>query len=362
MICCEKCFRDSELISIIKSLNQIGDCEVCHKKGVFTYDTELDDNLVDNFIELLSIYTPVSSLPDNFPREKLSQLKYVLFEKWNIFNVGSEKIYNIVKHICSEKYVESPELFDTPVGILESNDNNYLEAHSILKTHEWEDFVREIRTQNRFHTKFINTEALKQLISYIEKPFNKGEILYRARISEEAGFPIGEMGAPPSEKASAGRVNPIGINYLYLANDHRTTLNEVRAGVYDYVTIGDFELKEDIMIIDFMLLDKVSPFTGNALQLAVNMEHLKKISNEIAKPLRRTDGPLDYLPTQYIADFIKSIKYDNGKSYDGIKYKSTLYEHGYNIAVFDESLFECKNVRVYDVNSIEYRYNPVNEQ
>ena len=362
MICCEKCFRDSEIKGIIRSLNNIGHCEVCNGKDVYIYDTESNDNLVDSFNELLGIYTPVTSLPREFPREKLSLLKDVLYDKWNIFNIDSEKIYTVTKNICSEKYEESPELFDFPIGILEISDENYLKSNSILKTHEWEDFVDEIKTKNRFHTKYINTEVLEKLCSYIERPLSKGRRLYRARISEESGFPSDKMGAPPPGKASAGRVNPLGINYLYLADDRVTTLNEVRAGAYDYVTIGEFILKEDITIIDFTLLEQISPFTGDALQLAINMDHLKKISNEIAKPLRRSDGSLDYLPTQYIADFIKSVKYDDGKSYEGIKYKSTLYQEGYNIAVFDESLFDWVEVCVYDVKGIEYRYNSVGDR
>lgn len=160
--------------------------------------------------------------------------------------------------------------FDYPIGILEINEEDYLESNSILKIHEWEDFVEEIKTKNRFHTKYINTEVLEILCSYIERPLKKGTKLYRARISEESGFSADKMGAPLPGKASAGRVNPLGINYLYLADDRITTLNEVRAGAYDYVSVGEFILKEDITIVDFTLLEKISPFTGvGTTQLAM---------------------------------------------------------------------------------------------
>lgn len=361
MICCDKCFKDLEIKGIIKSLDNIGDCEICNSKNVYIYDTEVNDNLVNSFNELLGIYTPKNSLPTDFPREKLSLLKDILYDKWNIFNVESEKIYTLIKNICKEKYEESPELFDSPIGILELNDKKYLESNSIIKTHKWGNFVEEIKTKNRFHTNYINTKVLKVFLSNIERTLKKGTKLYRARISEESGFPPNKMGAPEPGKASAGRLNPLGINYLYLSDERITTLNEVRAGAYDFVTVGEFILKSDITIIDFTLLDKISPFSDvEIIQLATNMEHLKKISYEISKPLRRNDDQLDYLPTQYIADFIKNIKYENGKSYEGIKYKSTLYEGGYNVAVFDENLFKCIHVNVYDIKGVDYKANLIN--
>ena len=44
--------------------------------------------------------------------------------------------------------------------------------------------------------------------------------------------------------------------------------------------------------------------------------------------MRRSDRPLDYIPTQYITDFIQSIMHDNKNEYDGIEYHSTLYTEG----------------------------------
>jgi len=74
------------------------------------------------------------------------------------------------------------------------------------------------------------------------------------------------------------------------------------------------------------------------------------IGREIAKPLRN-DNLLDYLPTQYVSEYIKS------KGYEGIEYRSTLDKDGINIAVFDQELFKCINTTVYIVNGIKYKYN-----
>ncbi|QAS51824.1 RES family NAD+ phosphorylase [Halobacillus litoralis] len=350
MICCAKCFEDSEIKAIIKGINNRGDCDTCGKMNGYIYDTEENDELVDNFNELLEIYEPVSNLPGDFPKEKTYLLKDDLNDRWRIFNIEKEKIYTLVRNICHEKYEEAPELFDEPISITSLSQIEYLEENSILKTHEWENFVNEIKNVNRFHTNFINTSVLDVFCDYVKTPYREGEVFYRARIStEEDGYETSDMGAPPQGKATDGRANPMGISCLYLSNDFDTTLHEIRAGTHDFITIGEFRLKEDIEVIDFVALDKISPFSGiGPEQHAVNKTHLKKISHEIAKPLRRSDGPLDYLPTQYITDYLKS------KGHQGIKYKSTMNPKGYNVAIFNPDLFECNKVSVLDVTGMTY--------
>ncbi|MBM7599918.1 hypothetical protein JOC34_002309 [Virgibacillus halotolerans] len=343
-----------EIKAIIKSLNVTGDCKTCNGKNVYIYDTTIHGQLVDVFNELLEVYLPTNHLPDDYPREKMNLLKDELYEKWGIFNIDKEKIYTLITNICYEKYNEYPEIFDSPISIMKLNDNEYLQGNSITKTHSWEHFVKEIQTNNRFHTDYINTNVLDMFCGNVKKTYKGGTILYRARISTEDGFTISEMGAPPSNKASDGRANPLGISCLYLASDRETTLHEIKAGAYDYVTIGEFELQEDIDVIDFIALDKIGPFSGIDMTLhAINKENTQKIGNEIAKPLRRNDGPLDYLPTQYITDFIKS------KGYKGIKYKSTMNKDGYNLAIFNPGLFQCRDICVYDVRGIKYDSVPL---
>lgn len=82
--------------------------------------------------------------------------------------------------------------------------------------------------------------------------------------------------------------------------------------------------------------------------LSANTKIFRDIANEIAKPLRRNDSALAYLPTQFITEFIKS----NG--YAGVAYTSTMRTEGINVAVFDESIFECVAVHTVEINNISY--------
>jgi hypothetical protein len=158
-------------------------------------------------------------LPTGFPPDQLKFLKDELLENWDIFNLSSEKIDILIKSICRAKYTEEPELFEQKIGIIEKCDKEYLQNYSILGEFSWEDFAKSIKTENRFHSKHLNITLLFDYLDYLKKPYKKDTIFYRARISDKNGFPSNKMAAPPKGDASAGRVNPEGVSYLYLGND-----------------------------------------------------------------------------------------------------------------------------------------------
>lgn len=355
MYCCERCFKDPEIKAIIRGGGQKGSCDFCKGENVFVCDLEKDEYLKDSFESLLDVYTPVSDIGEAYPREKSDLLKNILHSQWNIFHLAPENIYRFLRALFPEKYQEQPELFDSPVGIAGSVRTEYLREYSILGTHQWEDFVREIKEENRFHTEIIQKEILKGMLRIICKPYKAGHIFYRARIwNDRKGFDRDHMGAPPAAKASPGRANPEGISCLYLANSIDTTLHETRAGVNDYATVGTFRLREDIEVVNLAAIDKISPFQEiDCGLLAINLPHLRKIGDEISKPLRRYDSHLDYLPTQYVSDYIKRA------GFAGIEYKSTMCREGVNFAIFDESLLECIETKSYDIEALTYGYVPM---
>lgn len=362
MILCNKCFSDSEIKPIIESLDHKGCCQICGSSDVYIYDTETNFEFREDFDEFLSIFTPAKLLPSEFPRAEIRLLKDELLANWNIFHkLNATQVYNIITNICSEKYQETPELFDNPVGISELYNPEYLYEHSLLRTNSWEKFVTSLKKQNRFHTNLINLEILERFCSYIRKPYKKGTIFYRGRISSQTGFCAAEMGAPPHEKASAGRANALGVSCLYIANDIDTTIHEVRAGAFDYISVGKFELQDDIIVLDLKSIDKISPFTEELdyLEHAINREHLNKINLEMGKALRRSDSVLDYVPTQYISDFIKSIEHNGQAEFAGLEYNSTLNQDGYNLAIFYPDLFKCIGVETYRIKDLTYRKEKV---
>lgn len=280
-----------------------------------------------------------------------------LKDRWNIFaKIPRTKVYEILKSVCGETYSNIPKLFDGMIGIPELYDSEYLRTHALLKNNDWDFFVTEIKTQNRYHSKLINFDILEKYCSFIRKTYKTGDLFYRARISDRSGYSINEMSAPPAGKSSEGRANAKGITCLYVASDVDTTLHEVRTGVFDFVSVGTFRLKEDIAVVNLRAITDISPFVEglNYLDHAINKQYLEKLNTEMSKSLRRSNSTLDYVPTQYIVDFIKSIEHNDKQEYDGIEYNSTTNPGGYNLAIFNPELFECITVNVYDIEKLQY--------
>jgi len=373
MIFCENCFIDSEIIARIKYNSEEdlpknpekGNCPICKNENVYLYDTDSRTGLNDIFDSLLDLYMTDEELPIDFPDHEKRFLCESLRRDWNLFNeiLTNTDIKSIIENVSAEYCKNKPDILNKKVGILGKMNSSFVSAHALVKTKNWNDFVKDIKTKNRFHTNSVNEEVLKKYCSYLEKGYKKGYKFYRGRISKtNSGINIKEMGAPSSDLAKAGRANAEGISHLYLANDIKTTIHEVRAGAYDIITVGTFELKKDIMIVDFQRFNKISPFTDeiDLLEYAINVEHLRKMNKEMSKTLRRDDSPLDYIPTQFIADYIKSFQNDNFKLiYHGIEYQSTMNKDGSNLVAFYPEDFECMSVETVSVADIQYNYNPV---
>ena len=191
-------------------------------------------------------------------------------------------------------------------------------------------------------------------MSVATKRFLKGTKFFRARIADgKEGFKPNEMFAPPVDLRRAGRINPEGIGVLYLASDKITALTEARASVYDFVSVGEFCAKKDLRIVDLSSISKMSPFLyqGDIEQFFVNRKVFQEMALEIAKPLRRNDSVLEYLPTQYISEFVKS------QGYDGVAYESTLHRGGYNVAIYDELFLDCLDVNTVEVKQVKYEFD-----
>ena len=366
MIFCENCFKDIQIKSIIKSLNKKGTCPICKKKQTYLYDTSSDTSLQGLLDDLLLIYVPASKLPDTYPRSELHMVSDELKNEWNMFSKDllSHDIYDIIKSISSNLFSEEPKLFEEPVGIPQKNDKEYLKKHSILRGYTWEQFVEVIKFDNRFHTNIINKDLLETYLSYLRKDYLKDTIMFRGRLlKKDVIYTPKDMGAPPASYSKEGRANSVGIQRLYLADSIETCIHEIRAGAFDSLAIGKFKLTRDIAVIDFKKINDFSPFNEefDFLEYFINKPILSKIDKEMAKTVRSNDNNLDYIPTQYLCDFIKTLKYSNESTYDGVEYSSTLNQSGYNLAIFNPSIFKCTKVDRYDINQLNYTYTRIHK-
>lgn len=217
---------------------------------------------------------------------------------------------------------------------------------------EWDLFATEIKSNNRYFLgKSIDLELLKDLFRIHTKVYKEGKLFYRGRTSDHQGFELDEMGKPPAKSSVSGRANPIGIPYLYVSTNKETVIYESRATHLDFITIAEFRLKENLKVVRLRQIENLSPFAleDKLEDYLKYQKYLKRLEIELSKPLRRHDQKLEYLPSQYLCEYVKSL------GYDAIEYGSSLYEDGINVAVFNDGKLEARKAEVHEVISVDLK-------
>lgn len=225
---------------------------------------------------------------------------------------------------------------------------------SLQDTSTFSVLIKELRFKNRFILSNDHSIFLDKYIEYARHSktlkFTKGNKFYRARINalekKYECFPLKQMGAPPAHEASHGRVNPVGIPYLYLASNIDTAVSEVRPWIGCKITVAEFALKKGISVVNFS--NKVSRNALKDEQCEVKEGIWRDwISYLFSMPFDPRDD-IAYIPTQYISERFKK------EGFDGIIYDSALYEDedSYNLCLFDVSAAKPLKRSKVTVNSM----------
>ena len=273
MNCCANCFSDEQIKKIIVDNGHIGDCDFCGEKQVPVCSVDEATDISDLISDVLSVYEE---------NERGRPLFSAIIEDWNIFRKDLPSSAKLIEAFCSTIYDDSSANYNVSVEIPRAQ----LEEYGIFSGHTWGEFSNAIKRKNRFHNNYFKADRFSPFLGYSIRKYPKGTKLYRARICNDIkGFEKSEMGAPPAHLRKAGRVNPEGIGVLYLTSDEQTALSEVRAGTFDYVTIGTFQLKKEIRVVNISELNKISPvlYSSNIESLSANTKIFRDIANEIAK-------------------------------------------------------------------------------
>lgn len=167
--------------------------------------------------------------------------------------------------------------------------------------------------------------------------------LFRSRImppeqqTDTEPFGVTEMGAPPRELASAGRLNPEGVSFLYSALEENTAVAEVRPWIMARLSVAKFLTTESIDVLDL---------TGTRVDFDLPPS-VRFAAYMISRPVHRDDASA-YLGTQYLAQGLRS------KGVKGLLYSSLLNPGGANLALFAEHRLTGVSVALHEVRSVTY--------
>lgn len=244
----------------------------------------------------------------------------------------------------------------------------------------WDNFKSEILFNNRFILKHEVLDYIKHFAEKNKIYIEKDKILYRARIftndssyiryinkdfnsekgsdrytqlrnqfykqniqsrSESGFWGYGEKESfvpPNNDRVSNGRVNPAFIKYLYTSENPYTAMVEVRPYLGSKVSIAEIKVDDTVCITDF---SRFYNFENDFESLLIF-----QIISDFSKP---SDSDIKhYLPTQYVAEFIKSL------GFHGIRFNSSLHRSGKNITFFKYD--KCKPIssKLYEIKDICY--------
>ncbi|MGG1960184.1 hypothetical protein ABFY43_03390 [Bacillus pumilus] len=118
-------------------------------------------------------------------------------------------------------------------------------------------------------------------------------------------------------------------------------------------TIGDFKLRKNILSMDFSYSSQMSLFKViNSEQIETAMSEIaffNNLSDEMSKPISPNESYLEYIPTQFITEVIKSV------GYEGMVFNSSLSD-GLNVVLFSQECIEIVRTDLYTVHRTNFDF------
>ncbi|OPX56187.1 RES domain-containing protein [Oceanospirillum multiglobuliferum] len=331
--CCPECFGDRFLRDgVFPTLEpKEGTCDYCGTDNTFLVAPA---SLAIYFELLVNVYEPS---PDG------KTLVEWMKDDWLIFSHHR-------MDIAHAKELLSDILNDGEIVRRTFEPSTRYSSDALLK---WDRLRDEMMYTNRwFLDVTIDQDNLEDLLDMLiakELPLR----WYRARIqSEGRAFKIDEMGAPPKRRSSNGRANPAGIPYLYLGSIPETAVAEVRPHTGEVASVAIFDIPE-IKAVDLRNpREFVSPFmlddAGKIAQLRADLPFLERLGEELTRPVQPSGAAIDYIPSQYLCEFIKK------KGFDGVVYRSSVSE-GINLALFNPDQATGGQLTTYNVDRVSVK-------
>lgn len=329
-LCCPECFDDRGLREQIFPFlePEHGTCSYCGRHDVDL----LEPQALAPYFELVVNVYELS--------EQGQSLAEWMKEDWQLFphpamNVASAK--QLLADILGDGEIVRASFIPSP---------SYKSEGLV----QWETLRDEMMYRNRwFLDMSLDTDRLLQLLDHLPA-IGLPRTWYRARIpSGDETYAIDKMGAPPKRLASHGRANPAGIPYLYLGSKPETAVAEIRPHTGEVACVADFAIPE-IRAVDLRDPRKlVSPFIledASAIgQLRADLPFLERLGEELTRPVLPSGAAIDYIPSQYLCEFIKK------SGFDGVVYRSSVSD-GINLALFEPESATGGGVALYKVSKV----------
>ena len=330
---CFECIADVYLSKEVEGNKSFGKCSQCGNYRKAYKFNELVERIVTVIEEH---FERSSSEPDWFDSIRI---RAGLLDDWSpdgadvdtliydMVGVNEEVAQAIANALAAKQsYSDAKDGEENPYG----SEANYQERTANVRKyqHSWISFCNEVRYEERFFPETAEP-VLKEIFSDLEElTTDDGASLIREIIPQEESFkiwrartahsveelkailkdPTNQLGAPPSDYAEGGRMNPKGVSVFYGAMDKLTCVSEIRPPVGSNVILGQFTLVKTVRLIDLEALSRVhakgSYFDPEYARQKERTAFLRQLVSEISRPVMPGEIDREYLPTQYVASYM----------------------------------------------------------
>ncbi len=349
MYCCSNCFAHVWLKSYVnKHSEAIGACDFCESEDVPLLST---DALAGPFHNMLSMYVVADTYESGEPLLSLIQWRWQVFDD----DLNEDKQAALLEEIVNSDWDDDDgePMLDATELYMPTSSQWFHNTHSDT----WEQFCSDVRRDPQIVIPF--DEFIAEELAESEENLSAGMPFARARLGfnldeneERLPWSGTEIGAPPVDKASAGRANTAGQVVLYVADEEKTAVSEVRPALGFYVSVANLTLKRVCRVLDLTKeLPELNPFEGDSIGWHVEIRGLlNRLGEEMSRPLERADDKTLYIPCQRLAEYI----HQNG--YDGIRYPSALNPSGSSIVFFDPEIAESREAKLVKITEVTFEY------
>lgn len=207
-----------------------------------------------------------------------------------------------------------------------------------MKSNKLRAFIKEIQFKNRNPQDNSVLELLNEIETNPSHALRSGEFLYRSRLVTGSQRPHAEKGfwgysqkesfVPPPEKTRDMRANYKFIPYLYCSRNPYISICEVRPRYGARVSVATIVVSQEMQMFDLTLAQKPKGLTTAKENLCEDLAEL------FSQPVTQDDDVLDYIPTQYIAEYLKNL------GYGGIMYHSAMNNSSQEIDAANFVIFD----------------------
>lgn len=379
---CARCFDDRYIRAFIQGAVDSQECDFCGRKG-------RTRNIAAPLNEVVDLILEAANREYEHAVEALG---------WDGAEGGYQGVhwdsYDMIEQIGLDLPNDDGRLMEILVECFGDEPwcdrNPYSQRQDERLVSSWERFCEFIKYKRRYFFfqqkeeeilasgEYLSASDLLEFIGEtrnlgLVKTLPAGTLIYRAR-QFETGKKLKnsyDFAPPPVERAvKSNRMSPAGVVMFYGSDDSKTAVAEIDDNPKLGVAVGTFRTTREAKILDLTNLPRQFGFfetqsdsdDRNRYDLAFLHNFVKSVAAKVAAGDREH---IDYVPTQVVTEWFRTVFQYRKAGIDGILYPSTqrpggcslvLFANKYDVMLSPAELKEAAGGGEMEVWSLRYRH------